>query len=139
MFFLHCYLSLPFKMVRMNADAVVKLLMETDNDNHDYYIDLCSPNCRQIICCIIWHASIFCLQSDSGIFYTRILLPAESGTPSTTRVLVVGSQRVKIVILIKIEVYTSTLCRVSCSMNSLVIMMVQVLATSRVSKISKKI
>ena len=43
-FFLFCYLSLPFKMACMDTDEVEKLLMETDNDDHDYYIDLCSPN-----------------------------------------------------------------------------------------------
>ena len=27
-------------MARLNADEVAKLHMETDNDDHDYYIDL---------------------------------------------------------------------------------------------------
>ena len=75
----------------MNADEVAKPLKETDIDDHDYYFDLCLMNCQQIICCVIWHGSILCLQCNSVIFSPRILIAAESGVPSTTRVLIVTS------------------------------------------------
>jgi len=69
-------LSLHFKMALMNADEAPKLLMETNSydHDHDYYINLRSLNCQQIVCCIIWHGSIFCLQYNSIIFSTRILV-----------------------------------------------------------------
>ena len=87
----------------MNTDEVIKLLMETDNDDDDdYYMELRSLNCQKIVCCVIWHGSIFCLQYNNVIVYTRILVVAESGSPGTTRILVVSSQRVIIIILLKL-------------------------------------